>query len=195
MWGCAGLSHRWALPARPTQLSAAAWMGCAFAHHHCPVLRPWERTLWPPRSGSRDLSSGSCLSSNVLQGLSIRFSWCDLQVQRAGRLIGSAAPVRVGEIVAKRAKAQFDGHSQFDGLSQFAWRPAQDQDRPNPSRHRRRIEQHQGVVQPVLLSPGRPARGRVQQQLEHRPTGVFNGRLSIGDQAGVQVHQVVPAAC
>src|SRR5262245_49001398 len=64
------------------------------------------------------------------------------------------------------------------------------------SGHGRGVEQHEGVVQLPLLGPGLLlAAGHVEHEAEELPAHVFDRGLAIGDAAGVDVHQVVPAAC
>ena len=61
------------------------------------------------------------------------------------------------------------------------------------SSHRSRVEQHQGVVQFPVFSPGFLfAAGHVQHQVEQLPAHVFDAGFAVGDAPGVHVHQVMP---
>jgi hypothetical protein len=63
------------------------------------------------------------------------------------------------------------------------------------SGHRRRIEQHQGVVQAPTFSPGFLATaGHIENELEQLHAHFFNRLGAIGNRACVDVHEVVPAA-
>src|SRR6218665_338687 len=55
---------------------------------------------------------------------------------------------------------------------------------------RRRVEQHQRVVQLPPLGPGLlAATGHVEQQVEQLPAQGLDAGLAVSDLAGVQVHQ------
>src|SRR6185369_2549516 len=74
------------------------------------------------------------------------------------------------------------------------WDESEASTRP-ASGHRSRVEQDERVLQLPLLRPRLlPAAGDVEHQPEQLPADVLDRRFAVGDAAGVDVHQVVPAA-
>ncbi|SPE26666.1 membrane hypothetical protein [Candidatus Sulfopaludibacter sp. SbA3] len=63
---------------------------------------------------------------------------------------------------------------------------------PTVLRHRAGIERREGVGQAPVFGPGFTAPGHLENEVEEMPAHFFDGGLSGGDAAGIDIDQVVP---